>query len=74
MTETVAATPDQVTWTLDGEGLRLGDGVSMALKVSFVRLAVPNFVNPAAPSDCEFAHCGKEWKVFDRVRFVIPQI
>ena len=25
MTMTVAATPDQNTWTLDGEGLRLSD-------------------------------------------------
>ena len=25
MTTTVAVTPDQNTWTLDGEGLRLGD-------------------------------------------------
>ena len=56
MTATVAATPDQDTWTLDGEGLRLGDGVSLALKAFFVRLAVPDSVNPAAPSDC--GSCG----------------
>ena len=58
MTVTVTATADRDTWTLDGEGLRLGDGVSLALKAFFVRLAVPDFVNPAAPSDCEFAHRG----------------
>ena len=58
MTVTVTATADRDTWTLDGEGLRLGDGVAVALKAFFVRLAVPDFVNAAAPSDCEFAHRG----------------
>ena len=58
MTVTVTATADRDTWTLDGEGLRLDDGISLALKACFVRLAVPDFVNPAAPSDCDFPHCG----------------
>ena len=43
MTTTVAKTPDQDTWTLEGPVLR--DGVSLALDAFFVRLAFPGFVN-----------------------------
>ena len=68
MTTTVAATPDQNTSTLDSEGLRLGDVVSLALKPFVVRLAVPGFVNPPLPSDCQLAHCDSCGKRFGTSR------